>query len=69
MIKTIYIKLSVAFSLLAVTANAQQNNLLNTYSYDLMQLNIASIGSKCTDVNLNYRTQWASVKKIQKPFS
>lgn len=68
MIKTIYIKLSVAFSLLAVTINAQQNNLLNTYSYDLMQLNIASIGSKCTDVNLNYRTQWASVKENPKTF-
>lgn len=66
--KTAYIKLVCVVVFYAVAATAQQNNLLNTYSYDLMQLNIASIGSKCTDVNLNYRTQWASVKENPKTF-
>ncbi len=48
--------------------SAQQNNLFNTYSYDLMQLNIASAGSKCIDANLNYRAQWVGLKDNPKVF-
>lgn len=44
------------------TIHAQQNNLLNTYAYDLMQLNIAAIGSCPVDVNINYRSQWINAK-------
>jgi type IX secretion system PorP/SprF family membrane protein len=45
---------------------AQQTTLFNTYSYDLMQLNIASIGRTCFEANLNYRTQWLGVKETPK---
>ena len=46
--------------------NAQQNALFNTYSYDLMQLNIASIGRTCFEANMNYRAQWVGVKETPK---
>ncbi len=34
---------------------AQLNSGFNTYSYDLMQVNVASMGSSCFEANLNYR--------------
>jgi type IX secretion system PorP/SprF family membrane protein len=40
---------------------AQQSALFNTYKYDLIQLNIASIGRTCKEINLNYRTQWSGI--------
>ncbi len=45
---------------------SQQNSLFNTYSYDLMQLNIAAAGRTCFESNLNYRTQWLGVKETPK---
>ncbi len=36
---------------------AQQNTNFNTYSYDLMQVNVAAMGSSAFQANLNYRTQ------------
>lgn len=46
-----------------VWGKAQQTALFNTYSYDLMQLNIAAIGRTCVEANLNYRAQWLGVKE------
>lgn len=36
---------------------AQTLSQFNTYNYDLMQVNVASMGSSCFEANLNYRTQ------------
>jgi type IX secretion system PorP/SprF family membrane protein len=36
---------------------AQQNSNFNTYSYDLMQVSVAAMGSSAFQANLNYRTQ------------
>ena len=48
--------------LLSATAfKAQQNTNFNTYSYDLMQVNVAAIGSSAFQANLNYRTQYAKI--------
>lgn len=41
---------------------AQQNNLLNTYSEDLFQLNPAATGLNRFEANLNYRNQWLRAK-------
>jgi type IX secretion system PorP/SprF family membrane protein len=49
--------------LLIVSLKAQQLPLFNTYSYDLMQLNIAAIGRTCVEANLNYRAQWLGLKE------
>jgi len=58
------------FSILLVLLNlgfkAQQIPLFNTYSYDLMQLNIAAVGRTCIEANLNYRSQWAGIKDAPK---
>ena len=51
---------------ICVSSKAQQTALFNTYSYDLMQLNIASIGRTCFEANLNYRAQWVGVKETPK---
>lgn len=51
---------------ISLQVNAQQTSLFNTYSFDLMQLNIASIGRTCTEANLNYRSQWLGVKETPK---
>ena len=36
---------------------AQQLSNFNTYNYDLMQVNVAAMGSSAFQANLNYRTQ------------
>lgn len=57
-------KLKVLLALAVITGfnvKAQQNSLFNTYSYDLMQLNIATVGRTCLEANLNYRAQWVGV--------
>lgn len=51
----------VAFT--SATALAQQTPLFNTYSYDLLQMNIAAIGRTCLEADLNYRAQWLGVKE------
>lgn len=64
--KTIYknkIALVAGLILFVQSLLAQQSALFNTYSYDLMQLNIASIGRTCVEANLNYRAQWLNVKE------
>ncbi len=63
--KTIHNKFLIAVLLLigVEKVSAQQLPLFNTYSYDLMQLNIASIGRTCVEANMNYRAQWLGVKE------
>lgn len=60
-----YIKHYAILFLIAFTntIKAQQNPLFNTYSYDLMQLNIATIGRTCVEANVNYRAQWLGAKE------
>ncbi len=53
--------LSIIASIIVLNVEAQQNSLFNTYSYDLMQLNIATVGRTCLEANLNYRAQWVGV--------
>ncbi len=48
--------------------SAQQNSLYNTYSLDLLQLNMAYAGAGCTEANLHYRTQWLGLKDAPKVF-
>ncbi len=63
--RSLYLPVLLAFTGVGTyssTVLAQQNNLLNTYSYDLMQLNIASIGSCPVEANINYRSQWINAK-------
>lgn len=58
-------KKSIVFSLMVAlggTLSAQQNNLLNTYSEDLFQLNPAASGLNRFEANLNYRNQWLRAK-------
>lgn len=45
----------------AITLEAQQNISFNTYSYDLMQVNVAAMGSSAFQANLNYRTEASKV--------
>lgn len=45
----------------AIILQAQQNLFFNTYSYDLMQVNVAAMGSSAFQTNLNYRTQTTKV--------
>jgi type IX secretion system PorP/SprF family membrane protein len=40
---------------------AQQNSVFNAYSYDLMQVNVAAMGSSCFEANLNYRSALINV--------
>lgn len=54
---------TLALLLSIVQLNAQQLPLFNTYSYDLMQLNIAAIGRTCVEANLNYRAQWLGLRE------
>ncbi len=54
---------TIALLLSIMQLNAQQLPLFNTYSYDLMQLNIAAIGRTCVEANLNYRAQWLGLKE------
>ena len=56
----------VTLLLVMIKTQAQQTALFNTYSYDLMQLNIAAIGRTCVEANLNYRTQWVGLKDAPK---
>gem|GEM_PF-2299708 len=65
--KTKHIILVVLISISSFL-EAQQNTLFNTYSYDLMQLNIATIGRTCVEANLNYRTQWVGIKETPKVY-
>lgn len=57
---------SIVFILFNLEFKAQQIPLFNTYSYDLMQLNIAAVGRTCIEANLNYRSQWAGIKDAPK---
>lgn len=59
-------KITIILISIAFVAKAQQVPLFNTYSYDLMQLNIASIGRTCVEANLNYRAQWTGIKEAPK---
>lgn len=61
--KTKVIVILVAFLLNIGSNKAQQTPLFNTYSYDLMQVNIAAIGRTCLEANLNYRSQWLGIKE------
>lgn len=56
-------RIALIFVLNIMLGKAQQTALFNTYSYDLMQLNIAAIGRTCVEANLNYRAQWLGVKE------
>lgn len=49
-----------------ISLQAQQTSLFNTYSYDLMQLNIAAAGRTCLEANLNYRSQWMGIQDAPK---
>ena len=56
--KKITFHTGIAILLLStIGTKAQQNTNFNTYSYDLMQVNVAAMGSSAFQANLNYRTQ------------
>jgi type IX secretion system PorP/SprF family membrane protein len=56
--KKIIFHIVIAILLLStIVIKAQQNTNFNTYSYDLMQVNVAAMGSSAFQANLNYRTQ------------
>lgn len=61
--KKLYIVLTLVT---CIAVKAQQTSLFNTYSYDLMQLNIAAAGRTCFEANLNYRNQWIGVNETPK---
>jgi len=63
---TIKLHWVVCFAILTAEATAQQTAQFNTYSYDLMQLNIAAIGRTCVEANLNYRNQWTGIEQTPK---
>lgn len=64
-ISVFYRKLTSAVLVLLLSSGvkAQQTTLFNTYSYDLMQLNVAAIGRTCFEANLNYRAQWLGISE------
>lgn len=56
--KTLKLKIVLVILLAhTITLLGQQNVYFNTYSYDLMQVNVAAMGSSAFQANLNYRTQ------------
>ncbi len=56
----LYITLTVLVAHV-INLRAQQNVFFNTYSYDLMQVNVAAMGSSAFQANLNYRTEASKV--------
>lgn len=51
------------FMLLAIPFMSQaQLSVLSTYQYDLMQVNVAGVGSNYVNANLNYRAMWLGIK-------
>lgn len=56
--KKIIFRTSLVILLLStIGIKAQLNTYFNTYSYDLMQVNLAAMGSSDFQANFNYRTQ------------
>ncbi len=55
--KIIFHIVIVIILLNTIAIKAQQNTNFNTYSYDLMQVNVAAMGSSAFQANFNYRTQ------------
>ncbi len=53
--------LAITVLLSVISSKAQQSANFNTYSYDLLQVNVAAMGSSAFQANLNYRNQFAKV--------